>query len=309
MDNEIEVIPDETCNKSSTVEEQIEAQVAKNSTENGKEIESADVETVTENQSSEQVVQISDENGCLNIEEQKFQEKNGPEKQLKIPVMKVCLIDEADNNTNITDSIEEETEALLDEVNNVDESGLSPHSITANDDIPPSEGEPFAILDSDNPSECSPEKSQNSKNQNKMDLLSLLSSPSQTEHEDIFSQNQLRDEIYDEEPSIDESNEDDNGTDEDNDHNDEDNDHHDDNEDRRPTNKQRSSSTFKKSNDYPVFELTDDNSSEDDMRSDEDEEYNSDGKHLLNDQDEGDDDSRHCRIHCNNWGNLHRADL
>lgn len=46
-------------------------------------------------------------------------------------------------------------------------------------------------------------------------------------------------------------------------------------------NKQRPSSTLKKNNDYPVFELTDDNSSEDDIRSDEDDEYNSDGKQFC----------------------------
>lgn len=272
METEIEVIPNEMNEKPSTLEEQIEAPVVENSTENGKEIESADVESVSENQSSEQVVQNSDENGCQDIEEQELVEKTEPEKLLKVPVVKVCAVDHADNDTNITDSIEEETVVLPDDVNNIDEAGLSPKSTTANYDIPPSESEPFTIVDSDNPSECYPEKSQISEKRNKTDLLSLLSLPSQTEPDDSFGQNQLGDEMYDEEPSIDESNEDENDTDEDNDCNV--------NEDRRPIKKQRSSSTFKKSNDYPIFELTDDNSSEDDMQSDEDEEYNSDGKQL-----------------------------
>lgn len=282
MENEKEVIPDEMNEKSSIVDgEQIEAPVVENSTKNGKEIESADVESVSENKLCEQTVRNSDENGCENIEEQVCEEKTESEKQLKVPVMKVCAVDDADNDTNITDSIEEEeeTEMLPDEINIIDEPGLSPKCTTVNDDIPPNECEPFTILDSDNPSECSPAKSQNSEKQKKMDLLSLLSSPSQTEPDDSFSQNQLVEEheMFDEEPSIDGSNEDENDTDEENDRNDR-NDGH---ENRPSINKQRPSSTFKKSNDYPVFELTDDNSSEDDMRSDEDEEYNSDGRHRY----------------------------
>lgn len=283
MESGIKVIPDEMNEKSSTIEEQIEAPVVEDSIENSKKNESTDVESISENQTSEQVVQNSDENGYQNIEVQKCEEKNKLEKQLMVPVMEVCAVDDADNDTNITDAIEEEPEVLPDEINNIDESGLSPKSTTANDDIPPSESEPFTVLDSDNPSECSPEKSHNSEKENKIDLLSLLSSPSQTEPDDSFSQNQLGDEMYDEEHSIDESNEDENDTDEDNDrnkHNDR-NDHNDGKDDRRPIDKQRLSSTFKKSNDYPVFELTDDNSSEDDMRSDEDEEYISDGKQLT----------------------------
>lgn len=220
MENDIEVISDEMNEKSSIVEEQIEAPVVEKSPENGKEIESADVESASENKSSVQVVHNSDENECQNIEEQECEEKTETEKQLKVPVMKICAVDDADNDTNITDSIEEETDVLPDEENIIDELGLSPKSTTPNDDIPPSESEPFTILDSDNPSECSPEKIQNSEKQSKIDLLSLLSSPSQTEPDDSFSQNQLVDEIYDEDPSIDESNEDENDTDEDNDRND-----------------------------------------------------------------------------------------